>query len=66
MLRRILSSSLFALVALSLAAVSLVLLYLKGRTDAAMIGAILLAVATLLVFFGGRRKSSPEDDTMDY
>lgn len=66
MLSRILSSSLFALVALSVAAVSLVLLYLKGKTDEALIGAILLALAALLVFFGNRHKSSSDDDSMDY
>jgi hypothetical protein len=52
MLEKIIYSNWFAWLVLSLAGMSLVLLYLKGRTTESTIGAGVLAVAALLIFLG--------------
>lgn len=59
MLAKILTSNWIALPVLLVAAGSLVLLYVKGRTFEAMIGAALLAVAVILIFLG-REKKDPD------
>ena len=55
MIVRILTSNWFALIVLAVAAFSLVLLHREGRTVAALVGAGLLVLATLLVYWGMNR-----------
>jgi hypothetical protein len=52
MIVRILTSNWFALIVLAVAACSLVLLYRTGQTVEAFVGAGLLVLAALLVFWG--------------
>ena len=52
MIGRILTSNWFALFVLALAAFSLVLLYLKGRTREALAGAAVLLLAAMLIYRG--------------
>lgn len=61
MLSKILTSSWFAFLVLVVAAIGLVLLYNKGRTSEAMLGAGLLAVAALLIILGRDKKDSGRD-----
>lgn len=58
MLGKILSSSWFALLVLIIAAVGLFLLYSKGRTTEAMVGAGLLALAAILIILGREKKGA--------
>ncbi|MEI7449156.1 MAG: hypothetical protein WCJ75_05995 [Desulfomonile sp.] len=58
MLRRIFTSNEFAVLVLAAAAMSLVLLYLSGRTVATVLGVCLLVLAGILIFFGDRKKDS--------
>ncbi|MDQ7782642.1 MAG: hypothetical protein RDU20_07175 [Desulfomonilaceae bacterium] len=58
MLGRIITSTWFALLMIGVAAVGLVLLYMKGRTSEAAAGAGLLVVAAILIIIGRDRKDS--------
>jgi hypothetical protein len=60
MLGRIFTSNWVAIPLLIVAAISLVVLYLRGRTTEAMIGAGVLAVAAYLIVRGCR---SRDDDS---
>ena len=53
---RILASTWFALLVLTVATGSVVLLYLKGRTLEAMVGAGLLIIAACLILYGSGKK----------
>lgn len=63
MLIKILSSNWVAIPVLAIACVSLVLLYLRGRTTEAKLGASLLLLAFLLIIWG--RKPPPDTDVRD-
>lgn len=56
---RFLTSNFVIFIVLTLAALSLVLLYLQGRTTAAWIGAALLLLSLLLILLGGSPDDSP-------
>jgi hypothetical protein len=56
MMGKIIYSTWFALLILAVAALSLLLLYVKGRIFAAILGGGLLALATILIFLGNRSK----------
>ncbi|MCX5861833.1 MAG: hypothetical protein WCG29_06765 [Desulfomonile sp.] len=58
MLRKIFTSNEFAVLVLLIAAMSLVMLYLSGRTIETAIGTVLLALAALLIFRGDKKKDS--------
>ncbi len=58
MIGRILYSNWFASLVLALATISLILLYLQGRTSAALAGAGLLVLAIILIAWGNRQKKS--------
>ncbi len=51
---KIIYSNWFACLVLALAAFSVGLLYFKGRTTEAIVGAAVLVVAAVLIFFGSR------------
>jgi hypothetical protein len=61
MLGRIFTSNWVAIPLLIVAGVSLVLLYLRGRTTEAMIGAGMLAVAAYLIVRGGRSRDEDSE-----
>jgi predicted tellurium resistance membrane protein TerC len=55
MIVRILTSNWFAVIVLAVAAFSLVLLHREGKTVEALVGAGLLVLAALLVYWGMNR-----------
>jgi asparagine N-glycosylation enzyme membrane subunit Stt3 len=54
MLGKMLNSNWFAFLMLAVAAFSLVLLHYNGKTREALIGAGVLVVAAMLIFYGSR------------
>lgn len=56
MLNKIFTSNEFAVLVLLIAAMSLVVLYLSGRTLETAIGAVLLAISAILIFMGDKKK----------
>lgn len=61
MLGRIFTSNWFAIPVLLIAAGSLALLYLAGRTEEAIVGAVVLAVAALFILLGREKKDRDAD-----
>jgi uncharacterized membrane protein YfcA len=57
MLQKIITSNWVAIPVFGLAAGSLVLLYVKGRTLEAIVGACVLAVALILMILGREKKN---------
>jgi hypothetical protein len=58
---RVVQSNWFGYVLLGIASLAVLRLYLKGGGVYAAAGAILLAVAAFLIFWGGRRKRDKDD-----
>lgn|GEM_PF-785554 len=61
LLSRIFTSTLFALVVLTVAAVSLAMLYVRGRTLEAGVGAALLLVAAFLIYRGSKTPHTDDE-----
>jgi len=60
-LSRIFTSTIFALLVLTVAGVSLVMLYSRGRVLEAGVGAALLLVAAFLIYRGSKAGRADED-----
>jgi hypothetical protein len=56
MLSKFFTSNEFAVLVLLIAAMSLVVLYLSGRILETAVGAVLLVIATILIFLGDKKK----------
>jgi|GEM_PF-1116916 len=61
MLKNFFTSNEFATFVVLVAAASLVLLFLKGLVLETIIGAVVLAIAAVLIFLGGRSRGSDRD-----
>jgi hypothetical protein len=66
MIRSILTSNWLAVPIVLVAVAGLVLLYLKGHTLEAEVGAGLLVLSIILMFFGREKKKPPEDQDFPY
>ncbi len=62
---KFLTSTIVVFIVLALAAGSLVLLHMQGRTTAVWIGAALLLLSLLLILLGGSPDDSPPNDYPD-